>query len=372
MKRILKMILFSILGIIGLIAITGFLFVNLSPQFGASKKEKLTEMVTSSKNHNDGVFHNQEETAVMMDFKFSSLKEYFNSKGKEPELPLPSNTISTEAFQVKNDTLASFTWFGHSAILLELEGKKVFIDPMLGNTSGPHSMLGPSRFDYQLPITADSIPYLDLVLISHDHYDHLDLESIRKLKDKTKLFIVPLGVGAHLKKWKVPESKIMELDWWDSTDFEGIKIISTPARHFSGRGLNDRNTTLWSSFVLETRKNKVYFSGDGGYGKHFKEIGDKYGPFDLCFLECGQYNEQWAQIHMMPEEVILANNDLQGKVILPIHWGAFKLALHTWTDPVERLMAKKDETQARIITPIIGEKVEVSEPKSYEFWWKGY
>lgn len=372
MKKFLKMTFIIIGSLILFIGLIGFLFISLSPQFGASKKQILTEQVKTSKNHNGGVFHNDEETVVMMEFKWSSLKEYFSKEGKAPKGPIPVNKLGNNHFDNTDTNQTKFTWFGHSAILLEIAGKKIFIDPMLGKSPAPHPWLGPKRYNPQLPMRADSLPYLDAVLISHDHYDHLDYSSIKKLKEKTGLFIVPLGVGAHLRSWDIQDERIVELDWWESAQLEDIKIVAAPARHFSGRGLNDRNTTLWCSFVINSPQSNLYFSGDGGYGKHFREIGDKYGPFDHTFLECGQYNVQWAQIHMMPEELILANDDLRGKQILPIHWGAFTLALHPWTEPVDRLMAKADETEADIVTPEIGETIILGEYYESKPWWNSF
>lgn len=363
------MTLIILAGFIGAAVFGIFLFMQLSPQFGANRKEIRTQQVLNSKNYHNKAFVNSEKTTVMLDFSFKSLKEFFTNEGKVPDSPIPIQKLSDNHFKTNADSTTRFTWFGHAAIFLEIEGKKIFIDPMLGEVPAPLPFLGPKRFNSELPISADSLPELDIVLISHDHYDHLDLESITKLKDKTKAFIVPLGVGAHLRSWGVDANKITELDWWYSSKIDGINIVATPARHFSGRGISDRNATLWCSFVLQTSKENIYFSGDGGYGKHFKEIGDQYGPFDLCFLECGQYNEQWAQIHMMPEEVIEANNDLQGKAIVPIHWGAFKLALHTWTEPVDRLLIKNNESNAKLLTPEIGASLELAPSTETTHWW---
>ena len=368
MKIKLKMILIVIASIIGALALSVFLFIKMSPQFGATKNEIKTEQVLASENFTNGVFENKEATTVMLEFKFSSLKEYFKKEGKAPTGEIPVHKLQKSHFESK-DTATKFTWFGHSAVLLETEGKKIFIDPMLGDVPAPVSFLGPKRYNPELPMSADSLPELDIVLISHDHYDHLDYESIKKLKDKTKLFITPLGVGAHLRSWGVQSEKIIELDWWESTIVDSMNIAVTPSRHFSGRGISDRNTTQWCSFVIQTNNKNIYFSGDGGYGTHFKEIGDKYGPFDICFLECGQYNKQWAQIHMMPEEVIDANTDLRGKHIVPIHWGAFTLALHAWTEPVDRLLQSAEGKNVSIVTPEIGKTTSIKDEISTKYWW---
>ena len=207
------------------------------------------------------------------------------------------------------------------------------------------------------------------MLISHDHYDHLDYGSIQKLKSKVKMFYVPLGIKAHLTAWGVDENNIKEFDWWESTTLNGIEFVSTPARHFSGRGLTNRNSTLWSSWVLKSKNSSIFFSGDSGYGKHFKEIGKKYGPFDFAMMECGQYNEQWSQIHMSPEETIQATIDVQSKLMMPIHWGAFKLALHSWNDPIIRATKKAVDLNVNISTPKIGESIILNDKIPTEKWW---
>ena len=257
-----------------------------------------------------------------------------------------------------HDSITQVTWYGHSAILLEIDGKNLLIDPMLGPAASPVSFLS-KRFPYKNSINLENLPEIDAVIISHDHYDHLDYPSIKYLKNKTNHFFVPLGVGSHLKEWGIKPSKINELDWWQSISFEGLELVATPARHFSGRKFNDRNKTLWASWVILGRKDKVFFSGDGGYFKGFKEIGNKYGPFDFTMIECGQYNKNWAAIHMMPEESVQAHLDLRGKVLMPIHWGAFSLSLHSWKEPVERLLAKADAEDVIVTFPMIGQKLNI-------------
>ncbi len=253
---------------------------------------------------------------------------------------------------------------------MELDGKKIFLDPILGDVLGPHPLIGSKRFNDTLPLAIENIPNLDAVIISHDHYDHLDYGSIKKLKDRVAHFYVPLGVGAHLISWGVREDKITEMDWWESISFSGIKLTATPSRHFSGRGITDRFSTQWSSWVIKGENANIYFSGDSGYDSHFKEIGDKFGPFDLAIMECGQYDAQWPLIHMMPEETVQASIDVKGELLLPIHWGAFKLGLHSWTDPIERVTTEASLKNVTITTPIIGETVIVGEPIPTSEWWK--
>ncbi|WP_420808654.1 MBL fold metallo-hydrolase [Cohnella luojiensis] len=291
-----------------------------------------------------------------------------NPKGK-PSTPLQSQLLDADRLQT--DELPSVTWFGHSAILLRLDGKTIFIDPMLGRTPSPFPIFGGKRYSDRLPIEIDQLPSIDAILISHDHYDHLDYGSIMKLKTKAKRFIVPLGVAAHLTRWGVDPSIITEHDWWDELEFEGLKLASAPARHFSGRSVGDRNKTLWCSWVIQGRQAKIFYSGDSGYGPHFKEIGNKYGPFDLTLMECGQYDERWAAIHMLPEETVQAHMDVGGKVMIPVHWGAFTLALHDWYDPVERAVKASIMRNTAIATPGIGEVVRIGSPAyPASTWWK--
>jgi len=264
-----------------------------------------------------------------------------------------------------------FVWFGHSAFLMQIDGKNLLIDPMFGPTPAPYPWMGRKRFTDGLPIAIADLPPIDAILLSHDHFDHLDRGSILLLKAKTKEFFVPLGVGKHLRDWGVEASRIHELDWWGEIDFEGLHFAFTPARHFSGRGLTDRFSTLWGGWVIRGKKDNIYFSADSGYGPHFAEIGNKFGPFDLAMIECGQYNEKWADIHMMPEQSAQAAVDARAKVMMPIHWGAFVLAMHSWTDPVERVTKKADELGMRIITPRIGDVITMKGLATFhERWWR--
>ena len=263
------------------------------------------------------------------------------------------------------------TWYGHSAILLEIEGKRILIDPMLGPAASPVPFLT-KRFEYEDPIDLDDIVDIDAVLISHDHYDHLDYPTISKIKDKVGHFYTALAVGEHLKHWGISSDKITELDWWQTSKIGHIELVATPARHFSGRGVTDRNKTQWASWVILGRHNRVYFSGDSGYAPHFSEIGDKYGPFDFTMMECGQYNEMWEAIHMMPEQTIQAHIDLKGKIMMPIHWGAFNLSLHDWTDPIERAKAEADRLGVTLLSPYIGDRFVIEKEGPEEpnaNWW---
>ncbi|WP_163103372.1 MBL fold metallo-hydrolase [Peribacillus alkalitolerans] len=307
-----------------------------------------------------------------MDMNFSTsltlLRDFMkgNPKGK-PEGPIPMEKLVIQS----TSNQAKITWFGHSAILLELDGKNLLIDPMFGKAPNPFPFFGDKRYSKGLPFKVGELPQIDAVFLSHDHYDHLDFYSINKLKDKVNQFFVPFGVASHLKRWGVLPEKIHEHDWWNEFEYEGLTLACTPARHFSGRSLNDRNSTLWCSWVISGKQDKIFFSGDSGYGPHFKEIGDKYGPFDLTMMECGQYDERWSAIHMLPEETVQAHLDVKGKLLIPIHWGAFTLALHDWTDPVDRVLSSANEKGVTIATPKIGEPVILgSNEYPSTTWWR--
>ncbi|WP_040282175.1 MBL fold metallo-hydrolase [Psychroserpens damuponensis] len=358
--------------ILGLLALIVIVFVNTSPEFGGKASPEKLAIYNTSKNYKDGKFVNT--NAVNLDMSLSDIGKTLIAYFKSQPNTIPDTNISVE----KIDSLhidnykdrTRLMWFGHSTFLLQMDQKTILIDPMFGDVPAPHPMLGSKRFSDELPITVEKLPNIDAVLISHDHYDHLDYGSIIALKDKVDVFYTPLGVGAHLEKWGINKDRIIELDWWQEATLDGVQFKCTPAQHFSGRGLTDRTKTLWCSWVIKSGTDNIFFSGDSGYSTHFKAIGDAYGPFDLAMIECGQYNEKWPDIHMFPEESVKAGIDVKAKQMMPIHWGAFKLAMHPWTDPVERVTKKAEELNVSIITPKIGDvfflKSENSIPQQ---WW---
>ena len=359
------------MGLIALVIIVGAIFVNTSPQFGASATEAdLVRYQRSSNYGNNGAFKNMEPTRQSTGFKLSTIPKFFmKGVNMRPETELSQQMLTGAAFESKHEG-PRITWFGHSAVLLEMNDLNIFIDPMLGEVPAPHPFLGNSRFNATLPLAIDELPYIDVVLITHDHYDHLDYGSIQKIKSRVGRYFVPLGIKAHLVSWGIDEGAITEFDWWEETQFNSVQFVATPARHFSGRSFK-RNQTLWCSWVIKTDDHAVFFSGDSGYGSHFKQIGEQYGPFEFAMMECGQYNEQWAHVHMMPEETVQASIDLNASLMMPIHWGAFKLALHEWTDPIERVTAAAKNMNVNIATPRIGEFIILNEenyPNST--WWK--
>lgn len=373
-RKRLKMIGIIMGTILLLLLIAGSVFFYSTPDFGGKVSAGQKKKFETLSNYKDGIFVNEIETK--MDFSFSGMADILydvvrGNPNRAPKGPLPVEKIDSAEVADFTGGVTRLTWFGHSAFLLEIDGKKLLLDPMLTDSPSPVSFMGPERYTKELPITPDKLPEIDAVLFSHDHYDHLDYKTILKIKDKVNHFYVPLGVSVHLLAWGVPAEKISEYNWGDETDHEGVKLIFTRSRHFSGRGLTDRTTTLWGSWVIQGKTKKIYFSGDSGYGPHFREIGEKYGPFDIAMLECGQYNERWKPFHMMPEETAQAAVDLRAKVFMPIHWGSFTLALHSWDDPILRVTAKAVELKQPIATPKIGESI-ILEGESYPVskWWE--
>jgi L-ascorbate metabolism protein UlaG (beta-lactamase superfamily) len=294
------------------------------------------------------------------------LYDFFNkSKNNRPAAPIPSVKSDLKTFSSEKPGIF---WFGHSSYLIKTNGKNLLIDPVFSGHASPFSFMV-KAFEGANNYAASDFPDIDILILSHDHYDHLDYETIIAIKDKVKHFYVPLGVGAHLENWGVAENKITELDWWEAATFENLKLTATPARHFSGRGLK-RGKSLWASYVLETPSHKIYIGGDSGYDAHFKAIGEKFGPFDLAILETGQYNKNWPYIHMMPEQTVQAAQDLQAKVLLPVHLGKFALALHDWDEPLQRVVKAAAEKQVKVTTPMIGEPVILDEKYPAGHWWE--
>jgi L-ascorbate metabolism protein UlaG (beta-lactamase superfamily) len=297
------------------------------------------------------------------------VKEYAQVKSQlRPAQTIP--VVQYEHTAAIGQEQSRVTWLGHSAVYLEIEGKKILLDPMLGPSSSPFPLFNSKRYSGTVPLQLDQLGEIDAVILSHNHYDHLDRRSIMKLKDRTRHFYVPSGVAQYLIRWGVERGKISEHHWWDEINLTRFKLVCTPARHFSGRGIGDRDRSLWCSWVIQGEHTKIFFSGDSGYDQHFKEIGDNYGPFDVTLMECGQYHENWSDIHMMPEETVQAHLDVLGDILIPIHWGAFTLSLHAWTDPIERAVRKSAELGVRIALPHIGESVTIGSDKlPSEHWW---
>jgi len=287
-----------------------------------------------------------------------------------PRGPLPSmNPLETWAKPAASRLRA--TWLGHSTVLIEIDGLRVLTDPVWGTRASPSRLAGPKRFQ-PVPVPLGALPPLDLVIVSHDHYDHLDYPTIRKLSKRDVPFVTSLGVGAHLEAWGVPPERIVELDWWESHRLPntGLTVTAAPSQHFSGRRLKERNTTLWSSLVIRSQRHAVFFSGDTGLTTEYQTIRERLGPFDLVMLEVGAFHPAWGDMHLGPQHALEALALLGGGAFLPVHWGTFSLAMHAWDQPAETLLELGPKTGARLVMPRLGEPVEPAHAQGVEPWWR--
>ncbi len=368
MKTRLKRMLLGIALLVIALSVGVYLFLQ-QPQFGKMPAGERLERISKSPNFSGGKFKNTSLTPdlkegvgyvkVMTDFLFAK------SKRSKPADRLPSRKTNLLALPSDEDVLV---WFGHSSYFIQVDGKKILIDPVLSGNASPVKFTTRS-FAGSDVYTVDELPVIDYLFISHDHWDHLDYETIQKLRPKVKQVITGLGTGAHLEYWGFEPAQIIEKDWNESVDLDsGFRVTVTPARHFSGRGLT-RNSALWVSFVLKTPTMNLFLGGDSGYDTHFAAIGNTYGPFDLAMLECGQYHEYWPYIHMMPEDVVRAAQDLKTKRLMPVHWAKFELALHAWDDPILRVTKEANRLRVPLVTPLIGEAVLLKKPQVFTAWW---
>ena len=366
--RLLKRRMILTVLVLTTLALFVFLFLQQGV-FGANPAENRLARIRSSKNYRDGSFQNLSPTDMLREGAsyIAMMGDYVNkSPANVPRAPLPS--IKTDLNTLPDDK-PTLVWFGHSSYLIKTNGFTMLMDPVFSGSASPVTFFGKSFPGTDVYSAAD-MPDIDFLILSHDHYDHLDYKTITQLIPKVKKFYTALGVGAHLERWGVPADRIVELDWWEGGPIaSGIVLTATPARHFSGRSFT-RGKTLWASYVLNLPGYTLFLGGDSGYDTHFRAIGDKYGPFDLAILECGQYGKDWPTIHMFPEEVVTAAQDLRAKTLLPVHWGKFALAYHAWNEPIQRLTERASEQQLVVTTPKIGEPVVIGSTYPREVWWE--
>ncbi len=366
----------TLLSVVLVISISVFIFFQTAPQIGTDPEGARLERMKEASNFKDGKFENSVETLMNMSFSTfrKVLKEQLFSSGesRKPQDQIITIPFNADSF-LEADSSVAITWFGHSTLLIRIDGVTILTDPVLvGERASMFPFIGPKRFDYSHHLELDELPPIDLVLISHDHYDHLDYPTIKALAGNIDRFYMPLGVGAHFEHWGVLPENIIELNWWDEVEIGGLKLALAPTRHFSGRAIRDRFNTLWGSWVISGKSKNLYFSGDSGYFPGFKEIGETYGPFDLTFMECGAYNEGWSEIHMFPEETAQAHLDVKGRLLMPIHWGKFDLSLHPWKESVQRLTKKADEENIDLVTPEVGQIFLLPDTIKYSNWWEDY
>lgn len=314
-------------------------------------------------------FENLSATPMMAeDASYWKMTKDFFKKNKDaaPAQVLPSVKTDLNTLRPEEPVII---WFGHSSYFIRIAGKNFLIDPAFSGNAAPLSFMV-KAFPGSDVYKAEDMPVIDYLILTHDHYDHLDYKTILKLKKKVKVIYCSLGISSHLQHWGIDTGIITEMDWWEEQQLdEVITLVATPARHFSGRGIK-RAQTLWSSFVLQTATHRLFLGGDSGYDSHFKTIGEKYGPFDIALLEAGQYNTMWPLIHMMPEETVQAASDLQAKLLLPVHWGKFSLAMHAWNEPVKRVLARAKELNIPVRTPMIGEPTVLGTTYTMNNWWE--
>jgi L-ascorbate metabolism protein UlaG (beta-lactamase superfamily) len=285
-----------------------------------------------------------------------------------PDEPIPVEDVDARRFETPPTSGLRVTWLGHSTVLIEIDGVRILTDPIFGGRASPLTWAGPQAW-YPTPLSADELPKLVAILISHDHHDHLQYSSIRKLVDVDTTWIVPLGVGAHLEYWGVRPARIVELDWWQEHPVGSVQLTCVPSRHASGRHLLDQMATLWAGYALVGPAHRVLFSGDTGLFPAMKSIGDKLGPFDVVMIEVGAYNRSWPDWHIGPEQALLAHEWLHGKVFLPIHWGLWSLATHGWTEPIERVLVEAKKRGSTVATPRPGQSFEPHALPVFEKWW---
>ncbi|MEN9444468.1 MAG: hypothetical protein RIS47_1358 [Bacteroidota bacterium] len=339
------------------------------PKFGKLPSGERLARIEKSANFQDGKFVNLHTTPVMTEGVnyFTVIKDLLFSANKKPTVPIPTQKTDLLHLDPTEDLLV---WFGHSSYFMQLSGKRILVDPVLSGAASPVAFTT-RAFEGTDVYTVDELPSIDYLFITHDHWDHLDYDTILKLKTKVGKIICTLGTGAHFEYWGFNPNILIEQDWYESSSLDsGFVVHTLPARHFAGRGLR-ANKALWAAFLLETPSFKVYIGGDGGYDTHFAEIGAKYGPIDLAILENGQYDKNWKYIHMMPEQVLQAGTDLKAKRLFPVHSGKFALANHAWNEPLRRITALNNARQMPLVTPMIGEKVALQDSvQVFRNWWE--
>lgn len=340
--------------------------------FGARPDHTKQVLYQRSAHYRDGKFHNlvdRYSILIQKDFVDDSI----HKQGRRPNKKIVTRKLNTDFFDL-NQRSFQCVWFGHSSLLFRVNGKTIFVDPMFSAVPSPFQAIGRKRFNADFPVDLDALPAIDLCLITHDHYDHLDYHSILQMKDKVVHFVVPLGVSAHLNRWGVKEENITELDWFEAYQTEFINCRLTPSHHYSGRSLNDRFASLWGGWILESNDQKIYISGDGGLNPHFQQIGNDYGPFDLAFIECGQYSRYWQHNHLFPEQSAIVADLVGAKFAIPIHWATLSLAMHRWSDPVSRFNTAMKAQKAVALNPEIGQVIDLGCINQEDFcqWWKAY
>ncbi|SDH22170.1 L-ascorbate metabolism protein UlaG, beta-lactamase superfamily [Rhodococcus triatomae] len=340
-------------------------------QIGASRS-RIQPYAGASPTYRDYRFHNSEPSGEIPAGASAGIAKSFVTRGSvgRPRKPIP---LATPIAPAEAGALA-VTWYGHSSVLVEVDGYRVLADPVWSDRVSPSASIGPARL-HPIPVALGNLPAVDAIVISHDHYDHLDKATVQQLASRQSApFVVPIGIGAHLRRWRVPEDRIVELDWDESVTLGGLVLTCTEARHFSGRGLV-RNPTQWASWVIAGPERRVFFGGDSGYTPRFARLGESYGPFDLTLLPVGAYDDRWRDIHMNPEEAVRTHADLNGGDgthgrLVPVHWATFNLAFHPWSEPIVRLTTAAGQVGTEVSVPVPGQRIDVTRPATHSTWWQ--
>ena len=361
----------ALLGIVALLVAVGAAVLSMAPFGGKASGERLARM-QAHPNYRDGRFVNDLPTAgyTFADARALFEGQFFGDEVREPPTPMPIVRVDPAALKASPPSagLRAF-WIGHATVYVEIDGLRLLIDPIFSEHASPFEV-GPRRF-HPPPIALADLPAIDAVLITHDHYDHLDMHTVQQLAQRGTVFLVPLGIGAHLSAWGVPEAQIRDMAWWQELTLKGVRIVSTPSRHYSGRGLTDKDATLWGSWAVIGPTHRFYASGDTGYSDHFARIGDRLGPFDMAFVKIGAYGpgRPWLDIHMSAEDAVRAHRDVRANLMFPVHWGTFNLAFHAWNEPIQRAVAAATASQVEIVTPRIGEMVDAGRAFESTRWY---
>ena len=342
--------------------------------FGAAPAGARLQRIERSPHYRDGKFHNPVETTTMQAGSLGRMlrDQFFGREQRVPPAPIPIVPLTRGSFAEPPASGLRVTWLGHSTVLLEIDGYRILVDPVWSKRASPTQLVGPKRF-HPPPLPLDELPPLDVVILTHDHYDHLDMDAVRWLarspSQQRMHFVTSLGVGAHLERWGIAQSRMTELDWSDTAHVGSLKITATPARHFSGRTF-ERDRTLWASWVIAGPAHRAFHSGDTGFFDALADIGTQHGPFDLTMIKMGAYDDTWPDIHLNPEQAVQTHIMLGGRVMLPLHWGTFNLAMHAWDEPAERLLVAAERAHVRVVVPRPGELVEPHAPPRVEPWWR--
>lgn len=362
-----------IIGVLVLLIAGSTVTLMSCASFGAKVSGQRLEQVQASIHSQEGKFANASPlSSVEWRELWNFLGErLFGDQIRHPPSAIPVVAIQPNSFTTPPPPGLRTMWIGHSSVLIELDGVRFLVDPVFSDYASPFQWAGPKRFQPP-PIRLDDVPPIEAVLISHDHYDHLDMHTVQHLAAKGTHFFVPLGIGAHLEEWNVPPNQITDLDWWESKQLGSVTFVCTPAQHYSGRGLFDRMETLWASWSVIGPEHRVFYSGDTGFSDHFQKIGERFGPFDLSVIKIGAYGPMafWHDIHLDPEQAIQAHLAIQGRRLLPVHWATFNLGLHAWDEPIQRAVKTAKEHKVDLLTPRIGEVVTAGQPFRSFSWWE--